>query len=84
MMAPTSYKPQLSMAEVDRLLVTAGPGTHFELDEAVIHGRKQLIWKNVSDPPGLFQGAPLTRHSNREISGASSSSDCGCLPTDSC
>lgn len=36
------------MAEVDRMLVNAGPGTHFELGEAEIQGRTQLVWKNVS------------------------------------
>lgn len=38
------------MREVDEMLVTAGPGTHFELDYAMIQGRKQLVWKNVSSP----------------------------------
>lgn len=49
-MAPsaTQGKPQPSMPEVDRMLVEAGPGTHFELDYEMIQGRKQLVWKNVS------------------------------------
>lgn len=49
-MTPTTQKTQPSMAEVDRMLVEAGPGTHFELAEETIQGRKQLVWKNVSIP----------------------------------
>lgn len=64
------------MREVDEMLVSAGPGMHFELDEAMIQGRKQLVWKNVS-PPHLQADI-----SNPATSGVSSCNASRCSATD--
>lgn len=43
----TQTDTQLSIAECDQLLTTT-PGSRWEVSTALIDGREQRVWKNVS------------------------------------